>query len=870
MQGFRVWTCLFGVALLAVVPAPPKTPRPERPPLLGTSVVPLSYNLRIDPDALTPARGGTADGEESIVVDVRTPTASVVLNAAGIRIRSAEIDGARASAAVYPIAEQLALSAGRTLRPGRHVLHIRFVGRLMPDAAGLWPDGFAAPDAPNLVSLFEPATARTLFPCFDEPRFRARFTLHVVAPSNWRAISNMPLARTSAASAGKTTFSFEATPPIPTYLLAIDMGVFTAVHGTVGTTPVSVYVRPGQTQLARSVLRDARDALAFYEREFGSAYPMPKLDIVVAPGVLNDTAESPGAITIYSEYDVAGKQFGGGLRGRQNAFAYVAEPEAQQWLGGLAGIASWQDSWLTTSLAAWAEARAEAAVRPQFAAIPKDIDWPWNAISLWGSLDPLRTQFPDDRNRAAFDSLMAGAADAGEAIAGQWDAYAGDARMRAAVHRFLHEYAWRTATTADFWSAFGSSAAQRYGSAWLNQPGAPMVDVALRCSGSQQFATLEQRPLSGDYFHGRTGALWPVPVRLSAGGQTSWVMLSHRRLQVRAGSCGDAVLADAGLRPPYPARYPIADLRRLAHAPLAPVDRLRIWRDESTLYHGNAATLPELLGALRIGAASPAVAGASADAYDDLAAAAQALQNSPYAAAFYASVNASLLPFVREAGFDPAPSEKDVLARIYRVLDYAPDPRLARSALGAWQRLRSSDRFFSFQAWSVSAYAAAAGSPADFDWALAHVADNRNEILADDPFWFLSGARDDRTIEQIFATLQKRRVDYPGIVWQIGRYRPRLVSAYLQSHVRDVLAAVPPSQQGWTLTDGVANGPWTARTPAAWRAFFTSALPASDRGDIEKAMQIINAGWALRRRLEAQMSSARALARSRPKSHSGE
>src|SRR3712207_8248145 len=41
-----------------------------------------------------------------------------------------------------------------------------------------------------LYTQFEPADAKRMFTCFDQPDLKATFTMHVTAPFDWQVVSN--------------------------------------------------------------------------------------------------------------------------------------------------------------------------------------------------------------------------------------------------------------------------------------------------------------------------------------------------------------------------------------------------------------------------------------------------------------------------------------------------------------------------------------------------------------------------------------------------------------------------------------------------------------------------------------------------------
>jgi aminopeptidase N len=65
-----------------------------------------------------------------------------------------------------------------------------------------------------LYSQFEPADAKRMFTCFDQPDLKATFTLHVTAPFDWQVVSNTGGRTIEAGEGGSQLVHFEPTKRI--------------------------------------------------------------------------------------------------------------------------------------------------------------------------------------------------------------------------------------------------------------------------------------------------------------------------------------------------------------------------------------------------------------------------------------------------------------------------------------------------------------------------------------------------------------------------------------------------------------------------------------------------------------------------------
>jgi len=111
-----------------------------------------------------------------------------------------------ASEQVYPCLEKVWDNRNETIRfvfenelkPGNGILRVNFTGEIS-DASkgglkGLYRSKYQGPDGEdrfNYLTFFAPVAARFCFPCWDEPNFKATFTLSLVLPNELMGMSNM-------------------------------------------------------------------------------------------------------------------------------------------------------------------------------------------------------------------------------------------------------------------------------------------------------------------------------------------------------------------------------------------------------------------------------------------------------------------------------------------------------------------------------------------------------------------------------------------------------------------------------------------------------------------------------------------------------
>src|SRR5207248_5716040 len=149
---------------------------------LPQGVVPIHYGIELE----LHLESRSVSGRAIIDVEVREPTARIVLNALDLTLTAARIESSEgaASIAMDATAQTATLTFAQPLAAGPQRLHLSFAARINEFPGGLFTVNYQNAEGAKrvLASRGDLAGARRIFPCWDEAAIKATFALTVLLP----------------------------------------------------------------------------------------------------------------------------------------------------------------------------------------------------------------------------------------------------------------------------------------------------------------------------------------------------------------------------------------------------------------------------------------------------------------------------------------------------------------------------------------------------------------------------------------------------------------------------------------------------------------------------------------------------------------
>ncbi|XP_043485212.1 aminopeptidase Q-like [Leptopilina heterotoma] len=383
---------------------------------LPENVIPKSYKLFLNPDIT--AKVGTFNGNVSIRIDVLSTTNNITLHASNLIVDIAHTTLKNGIDEFLPISQRMVLSTEfliinfiDDLLPGVYELNLKFKGYIHDHQLyGLFRSSYTNErDLKIFYALthFEPTFARQVFPCWDEPAFKAKFEINIQHFPNYTALSNMPVLErmNNLTEEGKIWTKFKKTPLLSTYTLAFAISDFKNVTNKFGNYTVwaSRTVPDKSIEYGFNVGLKAFNAM---ETDFGIPYSLPKIDIFLALEFEVNGMENYGLIIIkqrsFLTYNTTRQEI------LDKVGRIVCHEIIHQWIGNLVSPAWWSDVWITEGLPSYFESSINRKI---------SVDGSSNALSqslysnMWKSFneEDLLTDLPIYRNISdasnVFDSV---------------------------------------------------------------------------------------------------------------------------------------------------------------------------------------------------------------------------------------------------------------------------------------------------------------------------------------------------------------------------------------------------------------------------------------------------------------------------------
>jgi aminopeptidase N len=634
---------------------------------LPTTVTPSHYDLSFTVD-LQRAR---FEGSEVIQVDVAQPTRTIVLNATEIAFRDVTIGtGASTQKATVSLSEPLqtaTLTVPKLIPRGATEIHVTYAGILNDKLRGFYLG--TEKDQRYAVTQFEATDARRAFPSFDEPAFKATFdvTLNIdrrdSAISNGRVISDTPTA-----DGARHIVKFSKTPKMSTYLVAMAVGQWSCLEDAVEGVPIRVCSVEGKQQMGRIALDLTGQILRFYNTYFTIKYPFGKLDLLAVPDFAAGAMENTAAI-FYRERDLLVDPNDASLSARKRIATVIAHEMAHQWFGDLVTMKWWDDIWLNEGFANWMESRPLAAIRPDWnIAVDQAID---NQAAL--SSDALKNTHPLHVNvetpaqiDEAFDAITY---QKGAAVLRMIENYLGPDTFRRGVNAYLQAHAYGNATSQDFWNTMtevSGKAIDRILPTFVNQPGAPLLEVSLSCVNNRSQLDIAQQRFTLDPASppARPPERWQIPVCVKAASSTAGgcdLIADNRQTLSLGPSCVPWAFANAGADGYYRTAYSPDTLRALApriEEVLTAPERLSLAGDEWALVRAGRHTAGDYL-TLASGFAREHTEGVLSNVTERLGFIEEYLTDTASRPRFQRFVRSLFDPLFQEIGFTSTPVDSD-------------------------------------------------------------------------------------------------------------------------------------------------------------------------------------------------------------------
>ncbi|KAI3380154.1 hypothetical protein SNEBB_008330 [Seison nebaliae] len=509
-------------------------------PRLDTKILPRHYDLAIKSNLYDKLY----EGSVRIEFDVEEETDKVILHAVDMDISSVTFKSEEYSIKEFDVDGQtLDIMFNKNLvKKKGYEMQIEFDGKLSDKMKGFYFTNYKLENDDKEyvggVTQFESNDARRAFPCWDEPSFKATFSITITFPDGLTGLSNMEPINEEVNDSMKT-IKFNKTPIMSTYLLAWVIGHYECIEGR---SSENILVRcwsiVGQKERLKFALNLATKALTFYSNYFSIPYPLNKLDLIAVPDFAAGAMENWGCVT-YRDVDLLIDEKKSTIPGKIRVAMTVAHEIAHMWFGNLVTMKWWKHLWLNEGFASWMQHFCVNEFFPEFDVWTDFISHTHNAALYRDSLantHAIEVEVKNSEEDIAqiFDTISYCK---GAALIRMLHAFIGDEAFRKGLSIYLKRHAYSNTETEDLWKCFTEASKVNVNelmNGWTTQKGYPMVRVDLsEPSNKQVKVKFTQNRFCSTILKDNENYLWHIPIFYEEDGEKKHFVLKEKEQTIQ-------------------------------------------------------------------------------------------------------------------------------------------------------------------------------------------------------------------------------------------------------------------------------------------------------------------------------------------------
>uniref|UniRef100_A0A8K9UKN9 Aminopeptidase n=1 Tax=Oncorhynchus mykiss TaxID=8022 RepID=A0A8K9UKN9_ONCMY len=518
---------------------------------LPETVSPIHYDLLVHPNLTSLDFTGAVQ----IQLQVFEDTSTIILHSKELQIAKAELLAPEGPGSLpvplqvleYPAFHQLALVSDVLLvRGGTYKVRLEFSANLSDSFHGFYKSSYRTTTGEvrfMASTQFEATSARAAFPCFDEPAFKANFTIQIRREARHIALSNMPKVKTVELPGGVLEDHFDTSVRMSTYLVAFIVSDFQSVSKTTSHgVKISVYAVPDKINQTDFALNAAVRLLDFYDDYFDIPYPLPKQDLAAIPDFQSGAMENWG-LTTYREAGLLFDPNKSSASDKLGITMVIAHELAHQWFGNLVTMQWWNDLWLNEGFAKFMEFVSVNITNPELQVNDFFLGKCFEAMEVdsLSSSHPVSSQVDTPTQiQEMFDDVSY---DKGACILNMLRDFLTPEAFKIGIVRYLRRYSYQNTVNSHLWESltnicqsddldegrlkddgFCSQEKAQSGAPWYSgdqldvraimdtwtlQEGFPLVTVEVR---GRQVRLSQERYLKTDDPSQTHGFLWQVPL----------------------------------------------------------------------------------------------------------------------------------------------------------------------------------------------------------------------------------------------------------------------------------------------------------------------------------------------------------------------